>query len=100
MKPGDVLLGVLDFFAILLPGGVATWIMSRYIPPDVLRSALLFGESDAGSPDGIRLGAAFLLASYVLGHLVFMIGSKLDAPYDSWRGRKKPKSTDTAFAAA
>jgi len=43
MKPGDFLLGVLDIFAILLPGVVATWLLVQYIPAPVLRDTLSLG---------------------------------------------------------
>ena len=34
MKPGDFLLGVLDFFAVLLPGSLIAWLATQYVPPD------------------------------------------------------------------
>jgi|SRR5271165_882893 len=101
MKPGDFLLGVLDFFGILLPGGLATWLVAQYIPPKALREALSFGLGDGtAKPDSLVLGAAFLLSSYLLGHFVFMAGAKLDPSYDRWRKRTKPKNRDMAFVEA
>ena len=41
-----------------------------------------------------------MLSSFILGHFVFMMGSKLDVPYDWWRRRKKPTTRDKTFAAA
>ena len=96
-KPGDFLIGVLDFFAILLPGSLATWLVAQYFPPDELRRSLAFGFGD---PDRVTLWAAFLLSSYVLGHFVFMAGSRLDTSYDRWRRRSKPSSRDSTFQAA
>ena len=96
-KPGDFLIGVLDFFAILLPGSLATWLVTQYFPPGELARVLAFGSSD---PDRVTLWAAFLLSSYVLGHFVFMAGSRLDASYDRWRRRTKPSSRDSTFQAA
>ena len=101
MKPGDFLLGVLDFFAVLLPGSLATWLVAQYIPPKVLRDALSFGLGDGiTNPDSFVLGAAFLLSSYLLGHFVFMAGGELDPLYDRWRKRAKPEDRDKAFQAA
>lgn len=101
MKPGDFLLGVLDFFAILLPGSLATWLVTQYIPPAELRHALSFGLGDGSTnPDTLVLGTAFLLSSYMLGHFVFMAGALLDAPYDRWRNRAKPTGRDKAFQSA
>jgi hypothetical protein len=100
MKPGDFLLGVLDFFAVLLPGSLATWIVTRYVPPDDLARALSFGVPSSAAPDPLVSGTAFLLSSYVLGHFVFMAGSRLDDSYDRWRERVKPRDTDKVYQAA
>lgn len=102
MKPGDFLLGVFDFFAILLPGVMATWLVMQYIPPPVLRDALTFQFQGQGqqSPHEWVLATAFWLSSYTLGHFVFMIGSRLDASYDVWRRHAKPPSRDSTYLAA
>ena len=101
MRPGDFLLGVLDFFAILLPGCFATWLVAQYVPPEELRRVLSFGLADVTAPpDPVVLGAAFLLSSYVFGHFVFMAGSQLDVVYDRWRKRSKPTDRDKTFQAA
>src|SRR5262245_7946904 len=101
MKPGDFLLGVLDFFAILLPGGMATWLVVQYIPATELRSALALKLGDANAnPDSFVLGTAFLFSSYMLGHFVFMAGARLDLFYDWWRERAKPTAGDKTFQAA
>jgi hypothetical protein len=100
MKPGDFLLGVLDFFAILLPGAMAAWLAVQYIPARGLRDALLLGFEKQGEPsDWVTVGA-FLLASYVLGHFVFMMGSRLDGSFDRWRRRTKPHTRDRMYQSA
>src|SRR5262249_5355127 len=100
MKPADFLLGVLDFFAVLLPGALATWLVVQYIPGPVLLKALSFGLESQAKPDTLVLATAFLFASYMLGHFVFMIGSDLDPAYDRWRKRTKPPAADTTYQAA
>jgi hypothetical protein len=95
VKPGDFFIGVLEFFAVLLPGLVATWLFDQYLPPHYH----IAWEASEGS-DHLVGGAAFLLSSYVLGHFVFMIGSNLDSSYDRWRRREKPAASDAAFKAA
>ena len=97
MKPADFLIGVLDFFAVLLPGSMATWLVTRYVPPDELSRYLSFGT---GQPDSVSLWVAFLLSSYTLGHFVFMVGSYLDPSYDRWRRLTKPTSSDATYTAA
>jgi hypothetical protein len=98
MKPGDFLIGVLDFFAILLPGSIATWLATRYIPPAHLFRQLSLDPDT--QPEGGVLLAAFFLSSYVLGHFVFMAGSRIDSTYDRWRVRTRPSSSDQTFQAA
>jgi hypothetical protein len=101
MKPGDFLLGVLDFFAILLPGTMATWLVLQYVPTAVLRDALSFRIEGEPQPNAWVLGIAFLLSSYTLGHFVFMLGSRLDGSYDRWRKLTKPPATrDRTYSAA
>lgn len=99
MKPGDFLIGVLDFFAILLPGSLATWLVTRYLPSSDLFRLMSFGPGKT-EPDAVTLWSAFLLSSYVLGHFVFMAGAQLDPSYDRWRRRTKPTSSDKTFQAA
>src|SRR5260221_1350691 len=100
MKPGDFFLGVLDFFAILLPGSLATWLAIQYIPASSVRAALTFEfMGDDAKPDTLVAGAAFVLSSYLLGHFVFMAGSRLDQSYDRWRKRAHAFERDKAYKA-
>jgi hypothetical protein len=98
MKPSDFLIGVFDFFAILLPGSIATWLVVQYIPSAFLREALSFRLGS--QPDAVVLGTAFVLSSYMLGHFVFMMGAELDPSYDRWRRRTKPPGNDKTYQAA
>jgi len=101
MKPGDFLLGVLDVFAVLLPGSLATWLISRYLTSeDLARGLSLGGNAGSSPPQMVPSWAAFLFASYMLGHFVFMAGSRLDGLYDRWRRKKKPADKDKAYHAA
>ena len=100
MKPGDFLLGVFEFFAILLPGSLATWLAVQYIPDSALNDALTLSAGSPSNPDSVVLGIAFLVSSYTLGHFVFMAGAKLDGSYDRWRKRVKPANRDATFNAA
>jgi hypothetical protein len=100
MKPGDFLLGVLDVFAILLPGSLATWLATKYIDWGTLKKLVSFGADGGGSPDSFIAGMIFLLSSYMLGHFVFMVGSQLDTSYDTWRRRNKPTDRDATYLSA
>lgn len=99
MKPGDFFLGVLDFFAVLIPGSMATWLVTRYVPAPTLHDALRLPGGAESTPDWLA-AAAYAVASYVLGHFVFMAGSKLDASYDRWRKRVHSFDRDKTFRAA
>ena len=96
-KPGDFLLGVQDFFAVILPGVIATWLVSNYLPAD-LGDALKLNTGAEGN--GAGRWAIFLFSSYTLGHFVFMLGSRLDETYDRWRKRTKPTGSDLTYQAA
>lgn len=78
--PQKFFIGLMDFFSILLPGALLTYLLMGEVGPVVLgdRYAMLAGA---------EAWAAFLFASYLLGHLVFLLGSWLDGIYDWLRDR-------------
>ena len=77
--PQKFFIGLMDFFSILLPGALLTCLLMGEVGPVVLgdRYATLAGA---------QAWAAFLFASYLFGHLVFLLGSWLDELYD-WARR-------------
>jgi hypothetical protein len=77
--PQKFFIDLMDFFSILLPGALLTYLLMGEVGPLVLgdRYSVLVG---AGA------WAAFLFASYLFGHLVFLLGSWLDEFYD-WARR-------------
>ena len=77
--PQKFFIGVMDFFSILLPGALLTWLLMDSAGP------VLLGDRYAALT-GAQAWAAFLFASYLLGHLVFLLGSWLDRLYD-WARR-------------
>lgn len=79
-EPQKFFIGLVDFFAIILPGALLTFLVK-----DKLGEYLLgwhYGEL-TGPPGWV----AFLGASYLLGHFVFLIGSWVmdDFTYDPMR---------------
>jgi hypothetical protein len=93
-KPADFMLGLLDFFGVLLPGMIAAWLGWLHLPPD-FKLAI---EDARGEQATVMVWILFLFASYALGHFVFGIAAKLDPVYDKWRKRTKKK--DSNFLAA
>ena len=69
----------MDFFSILLPGALITYLLMGEVGP------LVLGDRYA-KLDGAQAWAVFLFVSYLLGHLVFLLGSWLDEFYD-WARR-------------
>jgi len=94
MKPSEFYVGLLNFFAILLPGAIATAILlPRY--GDFVVGSLI----PALSNDSTNL-LAFLIFSYFLGHLLFLVGSYIDYFYNILRKRINPYDNESAFQCA
>ena len=75
-NPEKLFVGLMDFFSILLPGALLTFLLMIVVGSGVLGYQCF----DLAGAQG---WAAFLFASYLLGHLVFLIGSLfLDWFYD------------------
>src|SRR5262249_41379634 len=79
-EPQKFFIGLMDFFSILLPGALLTFLLMGDVGPIVL------GGDRYPKLTGTEAWAAFLFASYLLGHLVFLLGSWLDEFYD-WARR-------------
>jgi membrane protein implicated in regulation of membrane protease activity len=84
-KPAEFFIGLVDFFAILLPGGLATAILleladsTSNLQTDDWSSILKHLPTDVHWPAWI----AFAVMSYLLGHFIFLVGSaSLDNLYD------------------
>lgn len=94
MKPGDLYLGVMHFFSILLPGSVLVMLILWSRQLDAVISELALTED-------VERWAGFLLAAYGLGHVTFLIASCLDwMVYDSMRKIIWPDEPGSPFARA
>lgn len=76
--PQKFFIGLIDFFSILLPGALLTYLLMGEVGLFVL------GERYSKLA-GAEAWAVFLFASYLFGHLVFLLGSWLDEFYDVLR---------------
>lgn len=88
--PQKFFIGLMDFFSILLPGALLTWLLMGKVGPVAL------GDRYARL-DGAEAWATFLFASYLFGHLVYLLGSWLDELYD-W-ARRHTLNTQIALLA-
>jgi len=81
-EPEKFFIGVIDFFSILLPGALLTFVLKGVDCPGF--SGLI--EIPTGNAEWV----AFLFVSYLLGHFIFLIASKADdCMYDPLKERTK-----------
>ena len=93
-KPSDFFVGILDFFAILMPGAIVTAILAPRFEHLVFGPLVKLPAGDAAS------WAAFLVCAFFLGHLVFLVGSYIDPLYNRLRERRSPYGNASAYACA
>ena len=81
-KPNDLLVGIVDFFAVLLPGAVLAFALQLAKVGFIERQ--LLGRSQE------EKWIIFVVASYLLGHFVSLIGAAfLDDLYDKTYARRR-----------
>lgn len=95
-KPADLFVGVIQLFAILLPGAVlAAAVMIVIGHTKIVAFAPMLESKEAG-------WVAFLIASYALGAFIFPLASTLDHGADAliklWRNWRKRRGKDRDHA--
>lgn len=93
-KPEDFFVGVVDFFAVLLPGALLSFKLVDFA------RAHVFGKTLPSLQGEAQGWVAFAFASYLLGHFIFLAGSYLDPLYDRLRRRFVPKEKDRTYLRA
>lgn len=78
MKLSEISLGLIDILAVLVPGAVATGVLA-------LSSRAVLGLLLSAEGPPAWVGAAFLLAAWIVGQLIFRLGSGLDTLFDQER---------------
>jgi len=92
-KPLDFFIGLIDFFSILLPGAILTYLEIDYL--NILLNGVFENE------ESTKFTIAFLISSFVIGHFVFALGSLLDKYiYDRLRMTFYPTKLDMAYTDA
>jgi 8-oxo-dGTP pyrophosphatase MutT (NUDIX family) len=77
-EPQKFFIGVIDFFSIIMPGALLTFLLKDWAGPALLGSAYFQLKDNEG-------WIVFLFASYLLGQIVFLLGSQVDDLYDMLR---------------
>ncbi len=90
-KPGDFFVGIVDLFAIFLPGGLLTFVLYQQYSAFFLKVVPISGN---------QYWLAFVFFSYLIGHVIFMIGSRIDGIYDYHRKKRNPYINTSAFQCA
>ena len=90
-KPSDFFIGVVDLFAILLPGALLVFFLKHQL--SCAQYCALFGDLQ----EGIARWVVYLVASYILGHFIFAVGSFFlddlyDVSYKKWFKERKQLS--------
>jgi len=73
-EPQKFFIGLIDFFAVLLPGAVLAYLTKDWVV------FFLVGQPRAPL-DGIEAWMVFLFSAYLLGHIAFLLGAKF---LDDW----------------
>src|SRR6266566_866477 len=98
-KPSDFFIGVIDFFSVLLPGALLTFFLKGLLYRRLFGEGMVFPALNNEAQKAI----AFLLATYVVGNLIFLMGSLLldNLVYDKFlRNTFFRKNFDLAYLAA
>lgn len=75
-EPQKFFVGIIDFFSILLPGALLTYLAGN----EAWKCVLGPGRP---LPNGTEGSLVFLFASYLLGHFIFLLSTWLDE-FDNW----------------
>lgn len=71
-KPSDFFIGIIDFFSVILPGALLTFILLPY------KQQLFNGHVLPVIEPGTSSWMAFFIVSYILGYMVSVFGGFLD----------------------
>lgn len=87
-KPGDLFISVIDFFAVILPGALFSFLFLDY-------RYYIFGPVFPEVGEGAPSWVAFIFASYMFGHFIFAVGSLfLDPFYDRFYAKAQRVKKD------
>lgn len=96
MRPQNFFIGVIDFFSIIVPGGLITWFLSGHYFHAVFGADKIFPVPD----NVVVMWVVFLVITYILGHVIFSIASILDVTYDKYLRKLFLRKLDLRHRAA
>ena len=77
-EPQKFFIGLIDFFSVLMPGALLTYLMKDYLGSRFL-------GNEYGRISSTEGWVVFLFSSHLLGHFIFLVGSRVDKLYDAIR---------------
>lgn len=96
LKPNNFYIGLIDLFAILLPGALLGLLLYFWIGAGAFE-----GMQSTPEYSGFVASFLFLLAAYLLGHVIMWLGSYLDQlVYDPLKNRIYPNQRHLALVKA
>ncbi len=97
-KPADFLISVFEFFSVLLPGVMVCFFINIQYSKFIFGTVKYLGTMDS---KGVERWIIFLFASFLIGHLLYALGSKLDSFYDkNFQSSKAARNFHLTFLAA
>jgi len=78
-KPGDFYVSIVDLFAVIIPGAIATSVLLAAVGNNIPVGVISLPESTVGQ------WVAFIVTAYLVGQIIFLLGSFLDGLFESLR---------------
>ena len=97
-KPKDFFIGVVDFFSVIVPGALVTYFLMGQVDGDVFGAGKAFPLPETQTQGWI----VFLVATYIIGNIIFLISSLLldKYVYDRYLRKRFTKNFDLAYHTA
>lgn len=73
LKPSDFFISITDFFSVILPGALVTYCLEGQFYSQFFGAGKVFPIPETGGQKWI----VFLFATYIIGNILFVIGSAL-----------------------
>ncbi len=92
-EPNKFFIGLMDFFSILLPGALLSFIIKNKVYQSIVDTSEPFDLSNSES------WVIFLFASYLLGHFIFLLGAKFldDLLYEKISNARSSKQAERLY---